>query len=159
MDFTTTSGLPVITNHCRFRYTNLYAPPMKRIILISAFAVGMVIATVPALHWFHQRSCYRNTLYSARYSSDAFARIAVGAPRASVFDALGTPLDADTKESYPVWALSDEQVRSRYSSVTNIAVEFLRFSQPKVRTHDFHWVQVSIGPDSTVIGTSSYITD
>ena len=132
---------------------------MKRVTLISVFVVGAVIATVSALHWFHQRSCYQNTVYSARYSPDAFARIAVGTQRASVVEALGAPLDADTKGSYPVRALSDEQVRSRYSSLSNIAVEFLRFSQPKVRTHDFHWVQVSIGPDSTVIGVSSYITD
>ena len=131
---------------------------MKRIAIITALLVALATTAVFALSRLHDRSCYQNTLYSASFSREAFARIAVGTSRADVVASLGAPLDARTDPSYPASIFGDEVAR-RYGSRTNIAVEFLHFSQPKDRLHDYHWVSVCVGPDATVVGTSSYITD
>jgi hypothetical protein len=132
---------------------------MRRIVTVWALLIAAATVTLFALLWLHRESCYGNTIYSERFSTDVFTRITVGTARTSVINSLGIPLNSSTNQSYPVWALTDEAARRRYGSVSNVQMEFLMFSQPKNNAHDFHWVQVCIGPDSTVIGTSSYITD
>ena len=131
---------------------------MKRVAIISALVVALVITAGFTVAWLHDRSCYRNTAYSDSFSSEAFARIAVGSSRSDVVTSLGAPLSTRTDPSYPASTFGDAVTR-RYGSSSNIAVEFLYFSQPRDRLHDYHWVSVCVGPDSTVVGTSSYITD
>ena len=107
----------------------------------------------------HERSCYRNTIYSTKFSEASFTRITSGMPRSAVIEALGTPIVTSINGAYPLWALQDQQTRSRYTGRESIPLEFLMFSQPKNSSKDFHWVHVSVGPDDLVVATSSYITD
>lgn len=131
---------------------------MKRVAIISALVIALLAAAGFTVTWLHGRSCYRNTAYSDSFSADAFARISVGTSRSDVVASLGAPLSTRTDSSYPASIFGDT-VTQRYGSHSNIAVEFLYFSQPRDRLHDYHWVSVCVGPDSTVLGTSSYITD
>ena len=131
---------------------------MKRFAIITASVVALVATVGFTLVSLHERSCYRNTAYSDSFSTDAFARIVVGTSRSDVVASLGAPLSTRTDPSYSASIFGDEVTR-HYGSHSNIAVEFLYFSQPRDRLHDYHWVSVCIGPDSTVVGTSSYITD
>jgi len=131
---------------------------MKRIATITALLIALVSTAGFAISQLHDRSSYRNTVYSDSFSSDALARVVVGTPRPAVIASLGAPLSTRTDPSYPASIFGDA-VTSRYGSQGNIAVEFLYFSQPKDRLHDYQWVSVCVGPDATVVGTSSYITD
>ena len=131
---------------------------MKRVAIVFALLVVFVIGAGFVLAWSHDRSGYQNTAYSVSYSRDAFNHLTVGTPRSNVVAALGVPLSTRVDPSYPADTFGDEVVR-RFGSHSNITVEFLYFSKPKDQMHDFHWVQVCIGPDTTVVGTSSYITD
>ncbi len=131
---------------------------MKRTVIITALLVALAATVGFALSLLHDRSCYRNTVYSDSFSSDAFARVAVGTPRADVVASLGAPHNTRTDPKYPASIFGDEVTR-RYGIQSNIAVEFLYFSQPRDPLHDYHSVSVCIGPDATVVGTSSYITD
>jgi hypothetical protein len=131
---------------------------VKRALIYLAITAAFLSAAVFALLQLHERSCYRNTVYSTKFSEDAFARITSGMPRSAVIETLGTPLVTSINGDYPLWAL-DQQSRSRYTGRESIPLEFLMFSQPKDGSHDFHWVHVSVGPDDLVVAKSSYITD
>lgn len=131
---------------------------MKRTVIITALLFALAVTVGFALSRLHDRSCYRNTVYSVSFSSNVFARVSVGTPRADVVASLGAPLSTRTDPSYPASIFGDE-VSRRYGSQSNIAVEFLYFSQPRDPLHDCHWVSICIGPDATVVGTSNYITD
>ena len=89
---------------------------MKRVVIVVVVVAVVLIATVWALMWFHERSCFLNTLYSERFSLDAFNQIKAGMPRSSVIELLGAPLKMEKSHAYPVWALQDEAVRKRYGS-------------------------------------------
>jgi hypothetical protein len=132
---------------------------VKRAFLYLTVAVTFLSAALFAFLWIHERLCYRNTVYSTKFSGDAFARITSGMPRAAVVEALGSPLVTSVNRNYPIWALQDLQARSRYAGREEISLEFLMFSQPKDSSQDFNWVHVSVGPDDLVVATSSYITD
>ncbi len=131
---------------------------MKRPAIIIASLVTLTVAAVFAFSSLQDQAGYQNTVYSSSYSTDAFARIAVGTPRSNVVAVLGAPLSTRIDPSYPADIFGDE-VSHHYGGSSNIAVEFLYFSQPRDRQRDFHWVQICFGPDGTVVGTSSYITD
>ena len=132
---------------------------MKRVLLTLVVIAVVLIATVWTLLLFHERSCYQNTVYSERFSLDAYSRVKAGMPRSAVIELLGAPLKAEQDGAYPVWAIQDEAIRKRFGGAETIALDFLMFSQPKDHLHDFNWVQVSVGPDGTVVATRNCITD
>lgn len=129
---------------------------MKCFFAISAGVIAAFWMLIFGMFWI---PCYQNTLYSERFSKAAFAGITIGMPRASVIDALGAPLETHTEENYPVWALANEATRIRYGKDKQITLESLIFSKPKDDSLDFNYVSVLLGPDSTVIDVSSYLTD
>jgi len=132
---------------------------VKRTVLYLAATVAVFSAVVFALLQAHERSCYRNTVYSTKFSEASFSRITSGMQRSAVIEALGTPLVTSVNGAYPLWALQDQQTRGRYTGRESIPLEFMMFSKPKNSSNDFHWVHVSVGPDDFVVATSSYITD
>jgi len=132
---------------------------MKRVIIIVIGIAISLYALVAGFFWLHDRSCYKNTLYSERFTEQTFAHITVGMPRASVIETLGEPLESQINKRSPVWALRDEATRNRYGKDNQIPLEYLMFSRPKDRYHDFNCVSVTIGPDKTVVESSSYITE
>ncbi len=132
---------------------------MKRFIAISVGILAAFCAIVFGLLWFHNRSCYNNTVYSERFATKAFESVTIGMPRSTLVEILGAPLSTSTNERWPVSAIEDETTRNRYGKDNEISAEFLMFSQPKDQYHDFHSVSVSVGPDNKVIGTWNFITD
>ena len=132
---------------------------MKRFLFVTLTIIALPFSAVFLLFWMHNQSGIRNTTYSERYSFPSFARVTPGLPRAKVMEALGEPLEITTNPSYPVWTLRDEAARNRYGKDNSIPIEFGIFSAPKDSERDFNWVQVSFGPEGTVLDTANYITD
>src|SRR5688572_23155972 len=132
---------------------------MKRFAIIALSVIAFAVGAISLLFWLHHQSCIQNTTYAERYSTDSFARVTVGMPRAKVIELLGTPLSTATNPSYPVWALRNAEARNRYGKDNKIPIEFVMFSASKDYRRDFNWVQVAFGPDGTVWDTWNYITD
>ncbi len=132
---------------------------MKRYLVITFAAIALPIGGAFSLLWLFNLSSVRNTAYSERYSWVSFAGVNYGLPRAKVIEALGAPLSTTTYSSYPVWALRSEDARNRYGRDNSIPVESAMFSMPRDSKQDFHWVEVSFGPEGTVLDTFNYITD
>jgi hypothetical protein len=132
---------------------------VKRVVLYLVATAALLSAVMFVFLEAHEHSCYRNTVYSTNFSEASFTRITSGMPRSVVIEILGNPLVTSVNNAYPLWALQDQQTRSRYTNRESIPLEFLIFSQPKNSSNDFHWVHVSVGPDNLVVAASSYITD
>jgi hypothetical protein len=128
--------------------------------LLVLLGVLVVLAATVILYFPVQELLgRRNTRYSERFSGNSFSQIQIGMPRERVVELLGPPLSTRTHPDYPVWALREEQVRSRYGKDNLIQMEVLSFSEPKDSGRDYELVRVALGPDSTVIATEKWVTD
>ena len=123
-------------------------------------AAVLVLLASPVIFYYpiHDLFGRWNTSYSAKFSSKRYTQVSVGMSRSAVVELLGDPLDRQTWTNYPVWALRDDGIRTRYGIDTELQIETLSFSRPK-RCCDYDWVSVWIGPDSNVIQHERWVTD
>jgi hypothetical protein len=131
--------------------------------LIPAAVVGAIIC-LPFLVLYlavgpvHDFIGVRNTVYSSRFTVERYDQIHVGAPRSTVIDLLGTPIQSAVLTNYPVWALRDEGVRKHYGTNAELQIETLSFSRAR-NGGDYDLVSVWIGPHNKVIELARWVTD
>jgi hypothetical protein len=130
--------------------------PLAISVLLGVVLLVGIYFGMPMLH---QYLGYKNTQYSQNFSDVRFAGITNDMLKAAVVGLLGTPLNTIVNESYPVWALREELMRSRYGTNNQIRIEVLYFSCPKDIHRDYDEVTVSFGPDGNSIGTYRWVTD
>ncbi|MGC3961543.1 MAG: hypothetical protein QM813_27545 [Verrucomicrobiota bacterium] len=119
---------------------------MKRYLpVLIVLAVLLALGSIPFLYSpVHDFIGRRNTDYSARFSADRYAQIAVGLSREKVEDLLGAPFTTVLLDTnYPPWA---EGIQS------------LTFSRPK-SGGDYDSVFVWIGADQKVRWHGRAVTD
>ena len=133
---------------------------MKKIRPFLIVLAMLVLLASPLFLYYpiHDFMGLRNTVYSSRFTVERYSQVAVGAPRPTIVDFLGPPLQTHTLTNYPVWALRDEGVRQRYGTNAELQIETLSFSRAK-NGGDYDMVSVWIGPDNKVIQHERWVTD
>jgi len=132
-------------------------PKIKRILPTFAILGVAAFGIFAAIVALHLHNCYRNTVYSERFSETKFSQIAIDMPQSAVLESLGAPLATETNRGFAAWMLLNYTNEHYSDAHSNAAVAALWFSKPKAKSHTFHACIVHVGEDGKVVGKTSFI--